>query len=51
MHYVYCIASLGDPEPEIGRGVPNACVSVKYKQTKSFDILHVIVFLCKNGGE
>ena len=48
MTFCNCMTSLEFRDPQIGRGVPNACATVKNNQKKQcIDILHYIGFLFK----
>ena len=48
--YVYCMTSLGFRDPEIGRGVPNVCASVKNKRTNKILILCMYLYFPPKGG-
>ena len=40
------MTSLEFRDPEIGRGVPNACAAVKNKQTNDVSIFYILFVYC-----
>ena len=50
MKFCNCVTSLESRDPEIGRGVPNARVAVKNKQTNDVrvSIFYIPIVFCAN---
>ena len=46
MTFCNCVTSLEFRDPEIGRGVPNACAAVKNKQTHDVSIFYIPFVFC-----
>ena len=46
MTFCNCVTSLESRDPEIGRGVPNACAAVKNKQTYDVSIFYIPFVFC-----
>ena len=46
MAFCNCVTSLESRDPEIGRGVPNARVAVKNKQTNDLSIFYIPIVFC-----